>query len=111
MKRFFVALAYAAFIGLVSSFPAHAQEALTTTIKNHRFDPAEIRVPAGKRVTLTVVNDDASAEEFDSRSLKVEKIIAGRSKAMVSFGPLKPGRYEFEGEFNSKTAKGVVIAE
>jgi plastocyanin len=111
MKAFAVALAIVGVVGLMPGHAARAQDALTTTIKNHRFDPAEIHVPAGKRVTLTVVNGDATAEEFDSKGLKVEKVIAGNSKAVVSFGPLKPGRYEFEGEFNSKTAKGVVIAE
>lgn len=111
MKTFVTALAVIAVVGLMPGHAARAQDALTTTIKNHRFDPAELRVPSGKRITLTVVNDDATPEEIDSRHLKVEKVIPGKSKAVVSFGPLKPGRYEFEGEFNSKTAKGVVIAE
>ncbi len=110
MKASVLALALTAFVGLVPG-AARAQDSLTTTIKEHRFDPAEIRVPAGKRITLTVVNDDATPEEFESRVLKVEKVIPGKSKAVVQFGPLKAGRYEFEGEFNSKTAKGVVIAE
>ncbi len=111
MKIFVFALALAAVCGLTLSDAARAQDTLTTTIKGHRFEPAEIRVPAGKRITLTVINDDATPEEFESHVLKVEKIIPGKSKAVVQFGPLKPGRYEFEGEFNSKTAKGVVIAE
>jgi hypothetical protein len=38
-------------------------------------------------------------------------VIPGKSKAVVRFGPLEPGRYEFVGEFNEATAKGVVIAE
>ena len=112
MKNLSIALVLlSAFVGVLGSGPVHAQDTLTTTIKNHRFEPAELRVPAGKRITLTVVNEDPTPEEFESRVLKVEKIIPGKTKAVVSFGPLKPGRYEFEGEFNSKTAKGVVIAE
>ncbi len=112
MKNLSIALVLlSAFAGALGPAPVRAQDALTTTIKNHRFEPAELRVPAGKRITLTVVNEDPTPEEFESRVLKVEKIIPGKTKAVVSFGPLKPGRYEFEGEFNSKTAKGVVIAE
>src|SRR5581483_931344 len=98
MRIIVTALAVIAVVGLLPAHAARAQDALTTTIKNHRFNPAELRVPAGKRITLTVVNDDAMPEEFDSRHLKVEKVIPGNSKAVVSFGPLKPGRYEFEGE-------------
>jgi Cupredoxin-like domain len=68
-------------------------------------------VPAGKRVSIYITNEDASPEEFESRTLKVEKVIPGKSKGVVRIGPLAPGRYEFIGEFNADTAKGVVIAE
>lgn len=81
------------------------------TIKDHRFSPAEIKVPANKRVAITVVNQDATPEEFESSALKVEKVIAGNSKGVVRIGPLKPGRYPFVGEYNEATAKGVVVAE
>jgi hypothetical protein len=89
---------------------ACAQE-FTVTIKNHQFEPTELRVPAGKRVTIYVVNDDPTPEEFESISMKVEKIIPGKSKGLVRIGPLTPGRYDFFGDFNQDTAKGVVIAE
>jgi|SRR6185437_2806010 cupredoxin-like protein len=81
------------------------------TIKDHRFSPAEIKVPANQRVTITVVNEDATPEEFDSSALKVEKVVAGKSKGIVRIGPLKAGRYPFIGEYNEATAKGVVVAE
>jgi hypothetical protein len=91
---------------------AWAQEpTITITIRNHRFEPAEVRVPANKRVTLTVINDDPTPEEFESHPLKVEKVIPGKSKASIRIGPLKPGSYPFIGEFHEATAKGVVIAE
>ncbi len=90
--------------------PAQAQD-VTITIRNHRFEPAEVKVPARKRVSITVVNDDATPEEFESKKLRVEKVIAGKSKAVMRIGPLEPGRYEFVGEYHEATAKGVVIAE
>ncbi len=68
-------------------------------------------MPAKKRITLTVINADATPEEFESKKLKVEKVIPGKSKAVVRFGPLEPGRYDFVGEFHEDSAKGVVIAE
>ena len=89
---------------------ALAQE-FNLVIRNHKFEPEEIRVPAGKRVSVYVTNEDTTPEEFDSSALKVEKVIAGRSKALVRIGPLDAGRYEFMGEFHAETAKGVVIAE
>lgn len=96
-------------VGALSSL--RAQEAYTITIKDHRFTPAELKVPADKRITLTVVNDDPTPEEFESNPMKVEKVIAGKSKAIVRIGPLAPGRYPFIGEFHEATAKGAVIAE
>jgi plastocyanin len=92
------------------SATALAQE-FNLVIRNHKFEPAEIRVPAGKRVSLYVANEDSTPEEFDSPALKVEKVIPARSKALVRIGPLEPGRYEFIGEYHADTAKGVVIAE
>ena len=94
----------------MASVHAVAQE-FNLAIRNHKFEPAEIRVPAGKRVAIQVTNEDASAEEFESPSLKVEKVIPGKSKGVVRIGPLTPGRYEFFGDFHADTAKGVVIAE
>jgi hypothetical protein len=94
----------------LTAFAVGAQD-YNLVIRDHRFEPAEIRVPADKRVSLYVANEDATPEEFDSPALKVEKVIAGRSKALIRIGPLAAGRYEFIGEFHSDTAKGVVIAE
>lgn len=83
----------------------------TIAIKNHRFEPAEVTVPAGKRVKLIIDNQDATAEEFESHELKREKVIAGRTKGTVWVGPLKPGTYPFVGEYHEDTAKGRLIAK
>lgn len=110
MRRLFASAAFATAIA-IAPLAAQAADDFTLTIKDHKFSPAELTVPANKRVTITVVNADATPEEFESDELKVEKIIAGNSKAIVRVGPLKPGRYGFFGEFHEDTAKGAVIAE
>jgi plastocyanin len=84
---------------------------ITISIKDHKFDPAEIKVPAGKAIKLTVKNMDASAEEFESHPLKVEKVIAANGTAVIRVKPLSKGSYAFVGEYHEKTAKGVLIAE
>jgi hypothetical protein len=110
MRTFLTATTFAAVVALAPAL-AQAADDFTLTIKDHKFAPAELKVPANKRVAITVVNSDATPEEFESHSLKVEKIIPGGTKATVRIGPLKPGRYDFFGEFHEDTAKGVVIAE
>ncbi|MBS0543314.1 MAG: cupredoxin domain-containing protein [Proteobacteria bacterium] len=84
---------------------------ISLTIKDHRFLPEEVRVPAGQKVKLVIQNQDATPEEFESHELNREKVIPGGATANVFIGPLQPGKYPFFGEFNEKTARGVVIAE
>jgi hypothetical protein len=88
-----------------------AETIYTIVLQNHRFNPSNSTIPAGKKVKLLVVNKDASIDEFHSDDLGVEKIISGNSKAIINIGPLKPGRYSFMGEFNATTAQGVIIAK
>ncbi|HET7381286.1 MAG TPA: cupredoxin domain-containing protein [Pseudolabrys sp.] len=109
MRSVFVAIGLAGLL-TVGAAAAWADD-YVLTIKDHRFTPAEIKVPANQRVTITVINEDVTPEEFESNSMKVEKLIAGKSKGVVRIGPLKPGRHPFIGEYNEVTAKGVVIAE
>lgn len=80
-------------------------------IQDHRFQPTELTVPSGKKIRLTIENRDSTPEEFESHALNREKVIAGKSSATIFIGPLKPGRYPFVGEFNEKTATGVIVAQ
>ena len=88
-----------------------AVDSIEITIKDHKFTPAEITIPADTKVKLVVKNLDATAEEFESHSMHREKIIPGNGQAIIFIGPLGPGSYEFFGEFNQETAKGRVIVK
>jgi hypothetical protein len=81
------------------------------TIRNHRFEPAELVVPAAQKIKLEIDNQDATAEEFESYELNREKVVPPKAKVVIFVGPLKPGRYPFFGDFNKDTAKGVLIAK
>ena len=90
MQRIAILLALAAALVLPPAV-VRADDAYKITIKDHVFSPSEIKVPANKRVTITVVNEDATPEEFESSALKVEKVIAGKSQGVVRIGPLHAG--------------------
>ena len=107
MSRLAILIAACASLGALAA----GEPELSVVIEGHKFAPDRIEVPAGKKVKLTVENRDAAAEEFDSDALRVEKVIPGKAKGIVWIGPLKPGEYKFVGEFNEKTAKGVVVAK
>ena len=93
--------------------PAGAASAVTVhiSIKGHRFRPAELKVPANAPVILVVRNLDPTPEEFESNTLRVEKVVAGNSEITLNFRPLAPGRYRFYGDFNEATAQGAMTAE
>jgi plastocyanin len=89
-----------------------AQEAdVQIVIKDHKFVPAEVTVPAGKKIKLIVENQDATAEEFESYELNREKVVPPKGRITIFIGPLAPGRYPFFGEYHKDTAKGVLIAK
>ena len=104
-------LSAAALALLLSPLFAFAAEEVTIIIKDHKFTPSEVRIPAGQKVKLVIDNQDLTPEEFESAELNREKIIPGKSKGSVYVGPLKAGKYPFVGEFNQATAHGMIIAE
>ncbi|MBS0238665.1 MAG: cupredoxin domain-containing protein [Proteobacteria bacterium] len=94
----------------VSAQAADAVE-IAVSIKDHKFEPAQIKVAAGKAIKLTVNNLDATPEEFESKALSIEKVVAGKGLAVVRIRPLAKGTYNFVGEYHEDTAKGTLDAE
>ena len=81
------------------------------TIEKNRFQPAEVRVKAGTPFVLVVTNKDATPEEFESKELRIEKVIPGGKTMKIRVRALKPGSYPFVGEYHEATAKGRIVAE
>ena len=94
---------------LILSFAFAADTEFLLVIRDHRFEPQELVVPAGKKFKLLVDNRDPTAEEFESHALNREKVVPGNSRVPVFLGPLAPGRYPFFGEFHEKTAQGTLV--
>ena len=88
-----------------------ADPEITLVIRNNRFEPATVTVPAGQRVKLVVDNQDATAEEFESHALNREKIVPAGTRTTLFVGPLTPGPYSFYGEYHQSSAQGALIAE
>ncbi len=110
MRRLAFALLATASLAIPAAFAADMPE-FQLAIENHKFIPDRIEVPAGRKVKLVVDNRDATAEEFESGALRIEKVIAGKGKGIVYVGPLEPGEHKFIGEYHEKTAHGVVVAK
>lgn len=110
-QKSFVAGGILALAVMLLASTANATQEFTIKIKNHKFDPAELTVPANEKVKLRVINEDSTAEEFESYELDREKVISGGSSAVIFIGPLKAGEYPFFGEFNPETAQGKIFAK
>jgi plastocyanin domain-containing protein len=107
MKIKYLAILAILFAGTVQAETPEYQ----VVIKDHRFSPSNIDVPAGQKVKLIVENQDPTPEEFESHDLNREKIVPGGSKIIIYVGPLEAGSYKFFGEFNPKTAHGTLTVK
>ncbi|MBI3420121.1 MAG: cupredoxin domain-containing protein [Proteobacteria bacterium] len=89
--------------------PDTRPRSIIVIIKDHRFEPEQITLIPGEKVILHIVNKDDSVEEFESRYLKREKIIPAGGVVDIAVGPLKPGVYDFIGEYHADTCQGRVV--
>jgi hypothetical protein len=92
---------------------AQAQQAteIQLSYKDKKFDPPEIGAPANTPIVIKLKNLDAKTMEFESKTLKVEKVVAGGSDAVINVRAQKPGRYEFFDEYNEKVARGALVVK
>ena len=97
---------------LFASEHARAQQSASVAIsvKDHRFQPSQISAPANRPISIKVKNLDATPMEFESVSLRVEKVIAPSSEGTVNVRALPPGRYEFVDDFHQET-RGTLIVQ
>jgi len=91
--------------------PVLADQELTLTIRDHRFEPSDLQAAAHTPILLNITNADAAPEEFESTKLNREKLIRGGHTVTIHLPALEPGIYEFFGEFNPKTAAGRLIVK
>jgi cupredoxin-like protein len=98
------------FVGISGSVRAEDPQ-FTLVIKDHRFTPAELQVPANTKVRLLIRNEDPTPEEFESTELHREKVVPPGQQIIVIVGPLDAGTYGFFGDFHHDTAQGKLIAK
>jgi plastocyanin len=96
--------------GSIAPGAVAANDTYAPMIEDHRFDPAQFDVPAGRKVKLVVRNLHPTPEEFESHELKREKVIAGKGQVTITIGPLNPGAYKFVGEYHEASAQGRIVA-
>lgn len=115
MKRMVMAGVAGLLLGaaFVAALPAGAQapQEIPLVIEKNRFQPDVIKVKAGAPFVLVITNKDKGPEEFESKDLRIEKIIPGGKTVRLKMPALKAGKYPFVGEYHSETAKATIVAE
>jgi hypothetical protein len=99
-------------LGLLLMMPAaRAEDAVTVNIslKDHRFQPAELHAPAGKPIVIILKNLDPAPAEFESNMLRVEKVVTGGGTVTMRIRPLAPGRYRFFDDFHPESEGYLVV--
>ena len=93
-----------------AALAADAPPEIPVTIDKDQFQPSEIKVKANTPFVLVVTNKNAKAAEFESKDLRVEKVVPAGKTVNVRIRALKPGSYAFFDDFN-KAATGRIVAE
>jgi len=103
-----VVVALVAVIG--TAFAADAPPEIPLTIDKNQFQPNEVKVKANAPFVLVITNKSAKAAEFESKDLRVEKVVPAGKTVNVRIRALKPGTYSFLDDFNQQ-ATGRIVAE
>jgi len=109
VKSYFVG---AAVLSLAWATPAFAEDAVVKLVlKNHQFVPHEPTAPAGKPIAIQVTNEDKTPSEFESKTLRVEKVAPAGGTITVKVRALTPGRYRFFDDYHEDTTEGFLVVQ
>jgi cupredoxin-like protein len=95
---------------LISAALAQELPSVTLTMRAGRLIPPTLEVPANTRFKIVIRNDGPGPAEFESRSLRKEKVLAPGASSFVVVAPLKPGSYDMFDEFHPDTSRGQIVA-
>jgi len=83
---------------------------LEVSIKDNKFQPAELKAKAGSEIVFKVKNLGTAPIEFESELLQVEQVIKPNAEGTVKVKPQKPGSYVFFDDLHQET-KGTLVVE
>jgi Cupredoxin-like domain len=107
-----IGLAVALVIGMGAPLALADDSArVSVTLKDHKFSPAEPSAPASKPVVIEVTNLDATPSEFESKTLRVEKVVPAGKKVSIQVRPLAAGRYRFFDDYHEDTTEGFLVVK
>jgi hypothetical protein len=101
----------AAFLLLgLSAATLAADEPLRLVLREHKFTPEQLEVPAHVKFRLTIKNDSDALIEWESSDLDREEVISPGEERSIFLGPLDPGTYPFFDD-RHQASKGALVAK
>ncbi len=112
MRPKLMAVLIAGLLGTVQAGPAMADGvSYLIVFKDGTFTPSRLEVPSGGSIKIVLRNAGKTPVEFESRSLRKEKVLgAGVESFVVLRGPSK-GDYDFFDDFHPDAGKGVIAVK
>jgi plastocyanin len=109
-RRFAIVLVLATFVLVGLAGAARASNSVELRYADHRFTPASVKVPAGRALTLRVVNASKQTIEFESFKLNREKVLTPGETIIMRLPALSPGSYDFYDDFHEDVPQGHIVA-
>ena len=97
-------------IAAIASPASAAETTIEISVKDNKFQPAELKAPADTPIVFKVKNLDGAPVEFESEPLQFETVIKPNMEGVVKVKAQKPGRYEFFDDVHQGN-KGTLVVE
>jgi plastocyanin len=110
MKSVTAVALLSALVSLATMAIADDATTLEVSVKDHKFEPAEVKAAAGSAIVFKVKNLDAAPIEFESEPLQFETVVKPNAEMLIKVKPQKPGRYVFFDDLHQET-KGTLVVE
>ncbi len=104
-------LACAALLAAAGPATASASElpAVTLTLRDGRFEPEPLEGPARTKFKIVLHNAGTGPAEFESESLRLEKVLSAGARSFVVVQPRPPGTYDMFDEFHPRAPRGRIV--
>ncbi|MBU6474800.1 MAG: cupredoxin domain-containing protein [Alphaproteobacteria bacterium] len=109
MHRRFAIFAFSLLLCLPAAAHADNAGSYVLTLKDGKFSPPNLTLPANRKVKLTVKNESAMPAEFESSDLDREQVVAAHDSITVYLGPLDAGVYGYFNDFDRKVSGKIEV--
>ena len=95
---------------MLAAAPVFADDQIHLVLRDRKFSPERLEVPAGKKFQLVVKNEGDKAIEWECEELDREEVVDPGRESTIFLGPLRAGEYAYFDD-RHQDSKGVLVAK